>query len=186
MSSAISGPKSSSSPSVSASSSSAREPLAVAPQIAQPRACLRLGVPALAEALAERGAPVGLERPGAQVAGDVEALVDVREPGLGRPADSGRGAEQLGVAGGHSLADPGARAVQLAARRRASPRSGAGARARRRGRGRRPPERRRSRAARRARSGPQSGARAGTRTTRSPSCRPGAGTRTASPRSTCA
>src|SRR5829696_7048971 len=53
------------------------EPLPPRPQRPQPVPRLRVGEPLRPEAPSELAPPVHLERPGAQVAGDVEALIHV-------------------------------------------------------------------------------------------------------------
>ena len=83
------------------------QPLAVAPERAQPLAGLGLGEPALAEALAKRAAPVRLERPGAQVAGDVEAAVDVRQPAARAATGPGSPRRAAPRSGPASRRDPG-------------------------------------------------------------------------------
>src|SRR4051794_30741415 len=68
------------------------------PQPAQPGSGLGLIEPDLPESVPEETAPVDLERPGTQVAGDVEARVDVGEPGLPRPWNADPVPEQRRIA----------------------------------------------------------------------------------------
>src|SRR5581483_10699784 len=61
------------------------QPLSVGPEAAEPLTRLIRREPVASMGALELPAPLHLERPGPQVAGDVEPRIDVGEPGLGGP-----------------------------------------------------------------------------------------------------
>src|ERR1043165_4158347 len=98
-----------------------RPALALSPELAQERAGLTAREPGVAELLAQVCPQLRLERPRAQVCGDVEARVDVAEVVDGARLDLQRIPEQLDVARTHRRQVGGGVELELVEELRAVP-----------------------------------------------------------------